>query len=113
MTGQKAKILVAIHREGRFSVAGDQSREAQGRRMVRAVIMSIALLAAAGLAVAPALAQSGFDRPGGDYTSATVPNGDPAVCAARCEHETRCRAWSFAYPPAAGGPAMCWLKRDV
>jgi len=81
--------------------------------MVRAVIMSIALFAVAGLAVAPAVAQSGFDRPGGDYTSATVPNGDPAVCAARCEHEARCRAWSFSYPPASGGPAMCWLKRDV
>ena len=81
--------------------------------MVRAVIMSIVLLAAAGLAVAPARAQSGFDRPGGDYASAAVPNGDPAVCAARCEHEARCRAWSFSYPPAAGGPAMCWLKRDV
>jgi PAN domain len=81
--------------------------------MVRAVIVSIALFAAAGPAIAPALAQSGFDRPGGDYTSATVPNGDPAVCAARCEHEARCRAWSFSYPPASGGPAMCWLKRDV
>jgi hypothetical protein len=81
--------------------------------MVRAVIMSIALLAATGLAVAPALAQSGFDRPGGDYSNAIVPNGDPAICAARCEHEARCRAWSFAYPPASGGPAMCWLKRDV
>jgi hypothetical protein len=29
MTGQKAKILVAIRREGRFSVAGDRSREGQ------------------------------------------------------------------------------------
>ena len=57
--------------------------------------------------------EAGFDRPGGDYSSATVPNGDPAVCAARCEHETRCRAWSFSYPTASGGPAMCWLKRDV
>jgi hypothetical protein len=113
MTGQKAKILVAIRREGRFSVKGNRPGEARGRRMVRAVIMSIALLAAAGLAVAPALAQSGFDRPGGDYASAPVPNGDPAVCAARCEHEARCRAWSFVYPPAAGGPAVCWLKRDV
>jgi hypothetical protein len=113
MTVQKAKILVAIRREERFSVKGNRPGEARGRRMVRAVIMSIALLAAAGLAAAPALAQSSFDRPGGDYSSATVPNGDPAVCAARCEHEARCRAWSFSYPPASGGPAMCWLKRDV
>src|SRR4029077_97562 len=104
MTGQKAKILVAIHREGRFSVAGDGSREPRGRRMVRAVIVSIAvwLAAAAGwaIAAAPALAQSGFDRPGGDYANAAVPNGDPAVCAARCERDARCRAWSFSYPPA-------------
>src|SRR5580700_10031967 len=114
MTGQKAKILVAIRREGRFSVAGDRPGVRRERRMVRAVIVSIALLAAAGPAIAPALAQSGFDRPGGDYANATVPNGDPAVCAARCEHETRCRAWSFVYPPVSGGgPAMCWLKRDV
>ena len=51
--------------------------------MVRAVVKSIALLVAAGLGVAPALAQSGFDRPGGDYSSASVPNEDPAVCAER------------------------------
>src|ERR1700692_5029032 len=82
MTSQKAKILVAFRREGRFSVAGDRPTVRRGRRMVRAVIVSIALLAATVPAIAPALAQSGFDRPGGDYTSATVPTGDPAGCAA-------------------------------
>ena len=82
--------------------------------MIRALTVGFAVLVslATGGAV-PGLAQSGFDRPGGDYSSAAVANGDPAVCAARCEHESRCRAWSFAYPSESGGPAMCWLKREV
>jgi hypothetical protein len=84
-------------------------------RMMRALIVGFAVLASAmaGTGIAPAFAQSGFDRPGGDFTSATVANGDPAVCAARCERESRCRAWSFSYPTTSGAPAMCWLKREV
>lgn len=66
------------------------------------------------LTAAPALAQSGFDRPGGDYTSFQVRTGDPAICATRCEREGRCRAWSFAYPAPPSRPvAMCWLKNQV
>lgn len=57
-------------------------------------------------------AQWGFDRPGGDYASAVVRSGDPAVCAARCERDVRCRAWSFAYP-AANRAAACFLKSQV
>jgi len=82
---------------------------------MRALTLSFAALvfaASAGLALS-ALAQSGFDRPGGDYASAPVTNGDPAVCATRCEHDKNCRSWSFSYPSASGEPAMCWLKRDV
>ena len=75
------------------------------------VLLTAAAWATAG--TAPAFAQSGFDRPGGDYASASVANGDPAVCAMRCERDKNCRAWSFSYPPASGGPAMCWLKREV
>ena len=85
--------------------------------MIRALRAGVAVLSAAALAIAagiePAAAQSGYDRPGGDYASGPVPNGDPAVCAARCERDSHCRAWSFSYPPASGGPAMCWLKREV
>ena len=86
--------------------------------MTRALLAGLAVLifAAAG-AVAPgvkvALAQSGYDRPGGDYATAPVPGGDPAVCASRCEHEKNCRAWSFSYPTPSGTPAMCFLKREV
>jgi hypothetical protein len=58
-------------------------------------------------------AQAGFDRPGGDYANAPVRGGDPAVCAARCERDSRCRAWSFSYPRTANREAICWLKSQV
>jgi hypothetical protein len=61
----------------------------------------------------PASAQIGFDRFGGDYASFQVRSGDPAACAARCEREPRCRAWSFSYPRTAASSAMCWLKSEV
>jgi hypothetical protein len=68
-------------------------------------------------AMATAYAQSGSDRPGGDYARFAVPSGDPAVCAARCDRDGRCRAWTFSYPGtnAQGGvsTAICWLKNEV
>jgi PAN domain len=82
--------------------------------MMRALMVGLAVLvAAAAGGIAPAFAQSGYDRPGADYASAPIPNGDPAVCATRCEHEKNCRAWSFSYPSTSGAPAMCFLKREV
>jgi hypothetical protein len=86
--------------------------------MMRAFLASLAVLLGAAIGfvapdLRPALAQSGYDRPGGDYASASVPSGDPAVCASRCEHERNCRAWSFSYPTLAGGAAMCFLKREI
>jgi hypothetical protein len=71
--------------------------------------LALAVLALAG----QAQAQSGFDRIGGDYLSFQVRNGDPAVCAARCERDARCRAWSFSYPRTANTAATCWLKSQV
>jgi hypothetical protein len=82
--------------------------------MTRTLAGSLAVLVFAATAgIAPAAAQSGYDRPGGDYASTPVSNGDPAVCASRCEHERNCRAWSFSYPSPSGAPAMCFLKREV
>lgn len=81
--------------------------------------LSGALLRFATVAIAVALLWSGsadaqvhYDRPGGDYASAPVRSGDPAVCANRCERDARCRAWAFGYPDA-GGAAVCWLKSQV
>ena len=58
-------------------------------------------------------AQSGYDRRGGDYLNFQIRNGDPAVCAARCERDARCRAWSFSYPRTDNALAACWLKSQV
>jgi len=83
--------------------------------MVRALIVGFAalVLGAAAGGVGVARAQSGYDRPGGDYASGPIGGGDPDVCAARCERDARCRSWSFSYPSVSGGSAMCWLKREV
>jgi hypothetical protein len=80
--------------------------------MVRRAIL-IACMIVAYAAMMPAFAQTGFDRPGGDYSNFSVTSGDPAVCAARCERDGRCRAWSFSYPRTAATNAMCWLKNRV
>ena len=81
--------------------------------MTRTLIVGFAtLLAAIAGCVGPALPQVGYDRPGGDYASASVLGGDPTVCAARCERDKNCKSWSFSYP-ASGAPAMCYLKRAV
>jgi PAN domain len=72
-------------------------------------VLVLIVLAAAG----PARTQSGFDRRGGDYLSFHIRNGDPAVCAGRCERDARCRAWSFSYPLTDSTVATCWLKNRV
>lgn len=83
-------------------------------RAFRTGLAALILAAAAtAMGVAVASGQSGYDRPGSDYASAPVANGDPAACATRCERDKGCRSWSFAYPSASGQPAMCWLKREV
>jgi PAN domain len=80
-----------------------------GARLSRG-IGSIFVLAAL---CAPAMAQLGFDRPGGDYASFPVRSGDPATCASRCERDVRCRAWAFSYPATESVNAVCWLKSRV
>jgi hypothetical protein len=83
--------------------------------MLRSLLIGILLSVIAVLALprGPAIAQTGFDRPGGDYTRFQLRSGDPAACSARCDREARCRAWSFSYPRTAGESAMCWLKSQV
>lgn len=71
--------------------------------------LALALLALSG----QVHAQSGFDRRGGDYLHFEVRNGDPAVCATRCERDPRCHAWSFSYPRTENVVAVCWLKSKV
>ena len=79
---------------------------------MRFILTLIGALAIAGMSGA-VLAQTGFDRRGGDYQSIQIRNGDPADCAARCERDARCRAWSFSYPRTETARATCWLKNKV
>jgi hypothetical protein len=83
-------------------------------RLAHATIVAASLVSSA---ISPAEAQQGFDRPGGDYFRFTVPSADPAVCAARCDRDARCHAWTFSYPntgPNGGAnAATCWLKHQV
>ena len=79
------------------------------QRFLMPIVCFLALAAGS----ASGWAQAGFDRPGGDYASAMVRTGDPAVCAARCERDKNCRAWSFSYPRTASRDAMCSLKNKV
>lgn len=80
---------------------------------MRCLRIVIVWIFAALLAVTSARAQVGYDRPGGDYLNVPVRSGDPAACAARCEREGRCRAWSFSYPGTVQAGAVCWLKSTV
>ena len=91
------------------------TRSDAGPRLARAIVVGLAvgLVAMAALSAAPARAQSGFDRPGGDYTNASVPSGDPAVCAARCEREARCRAWTYRRQGYGVSAPHCYLKDAV
>lgn len=79
------------------------------RRLVAVAICVVTLLSGATVA----RAQVGFDRPGGDYSTAPIRSGDPAACAARCDRDNRCRAWSFSYPRTLARDAMCRLKNTV
>lgn len=66
-----------------------------------------------GALAAPAQAQVGYDRPGDGYLTFSIRSGDPAVCAARCERDLRCRAWSFSFPYTKEVSATCSLKNGV
>jgi hypothetical protein len=81
-------------------------------RLLGACLVTLALLTAL-MASRSALAQTNFDRPGGDYQSSPVVSGDPADCALLCERDRRCRAWTFSYPTDITAGAVCWLKNAV
>src|SRR5271155_806090 len=86
-----------------------QKRWLHAVRLAGLLACVVTLLAPA----APARADMGFDRPGGDYDKFAVKSGDPEECSARCERDARCRAWSFSYPRTEQTEAVCWLKKSV
>jgi PAN domain len=91
--------------------ATDDQTSGRAARMRLHLILIGALICV--VLAGPARAQSGYDRVGGDYLTFTVHSGDPAVCASRCERDSRCRAWSFSYPRTKHSLASCALKNKV
>jgi hypothetical protein len=66
----------------------------------------------------PQIAQSpafeyNTDRPGSDYRNFELAAADPALCAAQCQREGQCRAWTYVIPGVQGANARCWLKHSV
>src|SRR5262249_22085901 len=113
-------MTASRHEQRRQWVCMELSPVLHHMRSVRLGAYAHALWRPAGTALllllalaAPAGAQVGFDRPGGDYSSFAVRVGDPAICASRCDRDPRCRAWSFSYPTGTVSTAMCWLKGQV
>ncbi len=76
-------------------------------------IASLLVVVALAAGTDAAVAQTAFDRPGGDYISIPIRSGDPAACALACDRDKKCLAWTFSYPATVGNAAVCWLKDEV
>jgi len=48
-----------------------------------------------------------------DYRSFDLPSPDPQLCAAACESESQCMAFTFVQAGIQGANARCWLKSGV
>ena len=114
------KFLWRFARVGGFSVRGGRvtrQREAAHARTHRGTLFGRCGLCRSSVAAAvagnrPAYAQVGYDRPGDDYASASVPAAIPR-CAQPVASATR-RAGRGAFPIHGDGrPATCCLKREV
>lgn len=53
------------------------------------------------------------DRPGSDYRNFNLAEARPALCAAQCEADYACRAYTYVRPGVQGPQARCWLKGSV
>jgi hypothetical protein len=58
--------------------------------------------------------EANIDRPGGDYTSVTLPGGSNAqACLALCNADGACVAWTFVKAGFQAPNPRCWLKNTV
>ena len=56
----------------------------------------------------------GVDRNGGDYRQFELPaDSSGKSCAAACEAEEGCRAWTYVRPGYVGPSAVCYLKNRI
>jgi hypothetical protein len=58
--------------------------------------------------------ESSIDRPGGDYRSLELKNGDgDEACKAMCTGDNKCRAWTYARAGYVGREPHCFLKKEI
>lgn len=79
------------------------------------IIRILTVLVALTLAGTSVAAENNINRPGGDYTSVTLPAGShwPA-CEALCKADgSACKAWTFVRPGNQAANPRCWLKSSA
>jgi hypothetical protein len=83
-------------------------------RLLAVVLVVLAAVAAGPLpAKAASPQEANTDRPGGDFTSFEMRRPVAAACAATCESNPKCYAWTFVKPGVQGRRARCWLKGTI
>jgi hypothetical protein len=61
----------------------------------------------------PMSVEPNTDRPGGDFTSFSLPQANADLCRTACESNVQCAAFTYVNPGVQGPNAMCWLKSVV
>ncbi len=57
--------------------------------------------------------EPGVNRNGSDIENMDLSSADPALCAAECDRNEKCLAWTYVKPGVQGPNARCWLKSPV
>src|SRR5260370_28547023 len=53
------------------------------------------------------------NRPGQDYKSFDLTEGNPELCRKACADDRNCKAFTYVKPGVRGSRATCWLKSGV
>ena len=64
-------------------------------------------------AAQPAAMEPGVNRGGNDIQNMDLTAADPALCAAECDKNPQCVAWTYVKPGIQNENARCWLKNPV
>lgn len=82
-------------------------------RLTRCLTLWTALTVAATPSLAAVTSEQNTDRPGSDFASQALQSADPQLCAAACNSDEQCRAYTYVKPGVQGALAQCYLKDSV